>query len=293
MSPSVTETSTEAPAPTPAWKLRAGALLQRVPILSKTGLGQAYLRWQRSRQRAARRAAEARGDRTLSQPALYGIADKLDRYIGDVEGGFFVEAGANDGFEQSNTYHLERFRHWTGLLVEPTPHLFREASIERPGSRVVRAALGGPDVAGTELTLQYGGLMTVVSASKGSREGDAEYVADAFALGLETPRTFTAPAATLSSLLDEMDAPQIDLISLDVEGFEAEVLKGLDLERHAPRYLLVEQHDEAARAAVEQIVGDRYRRVEQLSPHDVLYARHDQVDGRSDRSEPRRGRPAR
>lgn len=276
MSLTANETSAEAPAPVPAWKLRVGALLRRVPILSRTGLGQVYLRWQRSRRRAARRAAEARGDRTLSRPSLYGIDDKLDRYIGDVERGFFVEAGANDGFEQSNTYHLERFRGWTGLLVEPTPHLHREATIERPGSRVVRAALGGPEVAGTELTLHYGGLMTVVAASNGSREDAAEYVSDAFALGLEAPKTFTAPAVTLSSLLDEMGAPEIDLMSLDVEGFEAEVLKGVDLDRHAPRYLLVEQRDDACRTAVERLIEGRYRRCDELSPHDVLYARSDQ-----------------
>ena len=260
----------------PAWKARLAAVLRCVPILSKSGLGQTYLRWQRGRRRRARRAAEARGDRSLSRPALHDIDRKLDRYIGTVERGFFVEAGANDGFEQSNTYHLERFRNWSGLLVEPTPHLHREACKERPGSRVVRAALGGPELHGSELVLEYGGLMTVVAASRGSAGADAVYVSEAFALGLEAPMSFTAPAATLSSLLDEMDAPEIDLMSLDVEGFEPQVLAGLDLDRHAPRYLLVEQRDEQCRTAVEQALDGRYRRCEQSSPHDVLYAREDQ-----------------
>lgn len=35
-------------------------------------------------------------------------------------------------------------------------------------------------------------------------------------------------------------APEIDLLSLDVEGYEPEVLEGLDLHRHAPRYMLIE-----------------------------------------------------
>lgn len=257
----------------PAWKLRLAAALGRVPVMSRSGLGTVYLRRQRARRRKARRAAEARGDTSLSQTALFELDRKLDRWIGDVQGGFFVEAGANDGFEQSNTYHLERFRGWTGLLVEPTPHLHREAAIERPGARVVRAALTAPEQHGSELQLQYGGMMTVVSGSKGA---DAAYAANGLALGLEAPMTFTAPAVTLSSLLDDVGAPEIDFMSLDVEGFEPEVLKGLDLDRHAPRYLLVEQHDDASRAAVEAQLGDRYRRVEQLSPLDVLYARHDQ-----------------
>jgi FkbM family methyltransferase len=260
----------------PAWKVHAAALLRRVPILSATGLGSVYLRWQRRRRRAARRAAESRGDMSLSRPALYEIDAKLDRYIGDVRGGFFVEAGANDGFEQSNTYHLERFRGWSGLLVEPTPRLHREAVLERERSRVARVALAGPDLHGQDLTLRYGGLTTVVAGSKGSAEEDVAYVAPAFELGLERPVTFTAPARTLSSLLDEIGAPEIDLMSLDIEGFEAEALRGLDLDRHAPRFLLVEQWDDASRAAVEQVLGARYRACEALSPHDMLYARADQ-----------------
>src|SRR3712207_4024508 len=33
--------------------------------------------------------------------------------------GFFVEAGANDGIDQSNTYYLESRCGWSGILVEP------------------------------------------------------------------------------------------------------------------------------------------------------------------------------
>lgn len=238
-------------------------------------MGPAYLRWQRARRRRARRLAEARGDHSLSRPALFEIDRKLDRYIGDVRGGFFVEAGANDGFEQSNTYHLERERGWAGLLVEPVPHLHRETTLERPGARVVHAALTPPEQHG-EVVLEYGGLMTVVAGSKGSAAADAAYVAPAFALGLEAPMTVTAPARTLSSLLDEMQAPEIDLMSLDLEGFEAPALRGLDLDRHAPRYLVVELRDADSRAAVEAVLGDRFRLCEELSVHDALFARRDQ-----------------
>ena len=38
-------------------------------------------------------------------------------------GGVFVEAGANDGYAQSNTYYFERMRGWSGVLIEPVPEL--------------------------------------------------------------------------------------------------------------------------------------------------------------------------
>jgi hypothetical protein len=87
---------------------------------------------------------------------------------------------------------------------------------------------------------------------------------------------FTVPARTLSSLLDEVGAPEVDLLSLDVEGYEPHVLAGLDLERHAPRYVLVEIRDPATgRPPIEAVLGERYSVAEQLSPYDLLYARAD------------------
>ena len=87
-------------------------------------------------------------------------------------------------------------------------------------------------------------------------------MADAHAVVQEAPEhEFTVPARTLSSVLDEANAPEIDLLSLDVEGFEPQVLAGLDLDRHAPRFILVEIRDMATgRAPIEAVLGDRYGR---------------------------------
>ena len=58
--------------------------------------------------RLRRHTAERLGSARYSRPALYQLDRKLEAYLGD--GGFFVEAGANDGFRFSNRYYLERFR---------------------------------------------------------------------------------------------------------------------------------------------------------------------------------------
>ncbi|CAG0885051.1 unnamed protein product [Darwinula stevensoni] len=46
----------------------------------------------------------------------------------DRHGKFFVEAGALDGQTLSKTLYLEKKYGWTGLLVEPNPHLFKKLS---------------------------------------------------------------------------------------------------------------------------------------------------------------------
>jgi len=276
--------SDRAPTAPAAWKISLIRALTRLPPYRWPAFRRRLLRARRARQRARRRAAEAGGDRALSRPSLYGMADVLDRYVPH-NGGFFVEAGANDGFEQSNTYHLERFRGWSGLLVEPVPELHREALLERPGAHVVNCALVAGDHDGAPVSMRYGGLMSIVAGTHGSEQADRDFVAPAFVLGLEQEYTFSVPARTLSSLLDELDAPRVDLLSLDVEGFEAQALRGLDLDRHAPRFILVEIHDmRDGRAAVEEVLGDRYVAIEQLSPLDMLYACADEPAAQSSRS---------
>jgi FkbM family methyltransferase len=263
----------QAPATPSPLRVRLTRLVFSVPPLRSPRVRKAYLRGQRARRRARRRAAEARGDDSLSRPALYDMERKLDRHL-DRDGGFFVEAGANDGFEQSNTYWLERFRGWRGVLVEPIPELHREAVLERPDAKVFNCALVPFDHPGGTVRMRYGGLMSIVAGARGSEAADREYVQTAFALGMEDEREVDVPARTLSSILDEVDATDIDLLSLDVEGFEPDVLRGLDLNRHAPQFVIVEVHEvSGGRARIEEILGGRYEAVEQVSPVDVLYRR--------------------
>jgi FkbM family methyltransferase len=239
-------------------------------VLRLLGLRDSVIRWRLQRARARRAAAEAHGDDRLSHPALHELDRKLDAII-DRDRGFFVEAGANDGFTQSNTYWLERFRGWRGLLVEPMPELAAEARLSRPAATVVECALAPDDAPGQRLRMKFGDLMSAVD---GAREADWEGFGTI--LGWRDPYELDVPARTLSSLLEEIDAPELDLLSLDVEGFEEPALRGLDLERHAPRYVLVEIHNsDRDRPPIDAVLGERYVEHSWLSPLDLLYVRRD------------------
>ena len=47
---------------------------------------------------------------------------------------------------------------------------------------------------------------------------------------------------TLDSILAETGVTKIDFLSIDVEGLELQVLQGLDLNKHAPQLILIEEH---------------------------------------------------
>lgn len=254
------------------WRGSVAELLLRFPSPVRDAIWRA--RW--SAARARRRRLEARGDYSLSAPAAHNMDQKLSAYL-DFDGGFFVEAGAHDGYHQSNTYWLERARGWRGVLVEPVPSLFREATRERNAAHVFNCALVADEYSSDRVQLVYGGLMTTVAGARASEAEDRAWVQTAHALVQEKPEhDFTVPARTLSSILDQLRAPRVDLLSLDVEGYEAQVLAGLDLPRHAPRWVLVEVRAGASTCeSVEAILGQRYSMVANLSPFDVLYRCND------------------
>ncbi len=193
---------------------------------------------------------EAFGSQRFSKPALYAIEDKLAQYL-TWNGGTYVECGANDGFAQSNTYYLAKHRGWSGVLIEPVPTLYQLCKRFRPESRAFNCALGSSD--GGSISINYDDLTTSVIRGPSARNAKRKPI--------------TVPLRTLTSVLAEAQLQDIDFFSLDVEGFEVEVLKGIDFERTKIKYILVET--EQLEAVVEVLPG--YSQVDQLSWHDYLF----------------------
>ena len=209
----------------------------------------------RNIQSVARRLAERLGIKRFSKPGLFEMDDKLSRHL---------------GHRESNTYFLERFRGWTGLLIEPVPELHDRCRKLRRKSICVRYALVGPDYTGSEIEITYAGLMSVVKGAFSDQQRAYEHVANGLNIQNISKYVTVAPVSTLSSLLDRLSITRrVDFLSLDVEGFEEEALRGLDLSRHRPLHILVEaRNPEKVRA----LLGEHYRLVEQLTHHDYLFS---------------------
>lgn len=215
--------------------------------------------------RRLRLASERLGSARFSRPATDGLDTTLERHL-PARPGFFVEVGAHDGFTASNTYFLERFRGWRGVLVEPIPSLYERCVRERPRSTVVNCALVG-DGHTREVSMVYRGPRSRVAGHAVPAAPEYDF------LDWERGFTVTVPARTLSSILDEAGATEIDLLVLDVEGYELEALRGLDLSRHAPALVLVETNEAASE--LEDVLGDGYELIELPTPADALYRRVD------------------
>ncbi|GMQ83084.1 MAG: hypothetical protein BMS9Abin05_2562 [Rhodothermia bacterium] len=178
----------------------------------------------------------------------YGLQEldrKLEKFL-NFDNGFFIEIGGWDGITYSNTLFFERFRNWRGILIEPSPNEFLKCRINRPNSHVVCCACVPFDYAKQFVPMTYCASMTIAHSSEGARNqisdiGEHVLSGRKFLKSDETVYEFGALAKPLTSILDEHGIRNdIDLLVLDVEGFEMNVLKGIDFSRHAPKYICVE-----------------------------------------------------
>lgn len=210
--------------------------------------------------RAQVRVAELFRSRKYSSPGLRGLDVQVRAHL-EVDQGVFLEIGANDGFSQSNTYYLERWQGWRGILIEPVPRLYRIARKFRPRSKTFNLACVGPD-GPDSIEIVDIGLMSVTHG----QQGDVDEIER---LGRGRPaRTYQVPTSTLSAVIDAAGFPGIDLMSVDVEGAELDVLAGLDLARHTPGVLVVEtKYPEQIAALLE----GHMELAATLSVHDYLF----------------------
>jgi FkbM family methyltransferase len=148
-------------------------------------------------------------------------------FFGARTDGFFLEAGANHPVKCSQTWLFEQHG-WRGILVEPIAKNCELLRQHRPGSRVFQCALGAPE--------QRGRAQINISA------GDDVLSGLVVNEGVTVERTEEVEVRTLDEVLAEAGNPKLDLMSLDVEGFELQVLRGFDLARHRPAILVVEDH---------------------------------------------------
>jgi FkbM family methyltransferase len=214
-----------------------------------------------------RTVLEFAGIDRYSHPALNGLDYKLAKYL-NCRNGFFIEIGANDGFTQSNTYYFEKLRGWHGVLIEPIPSLYKQAVRRRVHSRVFNCACVPFGYTDTHVKMIYSNLMSLVEGALHDPAAEASHIACGNTVQNVQSYEILVPARTLTSILDECKVSHIDLLSLDVEGYEVDVLRGLDFSRYPPQYMLVEVH---FRDELEALISDRYECIERLTDLDFLY----------------------
>jgi FkbM family methyltransferase len=204
--------------------------------------------------------------------SLHDLDKKIERYL-DHSNGFYVELGANDGITQSNTLYFEKYKNWSGILVEPSPNNYLKCLANRSNKNYIFCnACVSFDFKDKFVEIAFSNLM---STPFGLESDISDPISNAtsgeqFLDNSEVVFTFGAIAKTLNEILIISKAPNvIDFMSLDVEGAEIEVLKGIDHRTFRFKYLCIECRDIIKLTTY--LNGLDYELIEQLTKHDYLF----------------------
>lgn len=180
--------------------------------------------------------------------------------------GFFVEFGAANGVDISNTHLLEKEFNWSGILAEP--------------ARIWHKDLKANRIAKIEFDCVWkesGKLLDFTEVDIVDLSTISEFKSkDMHSESRKPGKSYSVNTISLLDLLERHDAPRrIDYLSIDTEGSEYEILRNFDFDSYRFSVITCEHNYTSDREKIyDLLISKGYqRKFEQLSKFDDWYVR--------------------
>ena len=193
-----------------------------------------------------------------------------------LQNGFFVEFGATDGKTLSNTFLLEKYLKWNGILVEPSKG-YHKALEENRDCIIDKRCVYSESNKQVEFSENKdSGELSAIKEYLPEVKKVKDNINLQRALKLKNTKTeiYNVETVSLIDLLDQHNAPKIiDYISIDTEGSEYDILKTFDFDKYQFRLLTVEHNYEPYREKIHELLTKKgYRRMlKEISKYDDWY----------------------
>jgi len=152
----------------------------------------------------------------------------LWRALREVEGGFYIDIGAQDPVIDSVS--LAFYEHgWRGIHVEPNGHYADKLRAARPDEEVVQAAISATPGLIDFYEIEGSGLSTADAAQAERHRQDGYPV-----------RRSSVPTLRLADLFDKVAGREIHWLKIDVEGLERQVIESWGEHSARPWVLVIE-----------------------------------------------------
>jgi FkbM family methyltransferase len=182
--------------------------------------------------------------------------------------GYFVEFGAANGLELSNTYMLEKELGWTGILAEPA-HIWHDDLLKNRSCHISFDCVWTKSHEEIEFNEVSAAELSTIDAFSDS-DGHSQTRAEG--------KKYKVYTCSLLDLLKKYKAPQeIDYLSIDTEGSEFEILSAFDFDAYKIKVITCEHNFSPMRDKImELLVSKSYvRKYEELSQFDDWYVLSD------------------
>jgi len=197
--------------------------------------------------------------------------------VGDLFDKTFLEFGATNGVDLSNSYMLENNFRWTGILAEPSPQWHKELKNNRPNTRIITDCIW--KCSGEKLDFfvsDFGELSTLVDYKLNdisSMPGNTE-------ARIQDGKVVEVESISLNDVMKKnFNGKAPSYLSIDTEGSEYEILQSLDFEKYRPIVFTVEHNFTNSQSQIDKLLSQNgYIRVfKEITVFDAWYVRADAI----------------
>jgi FkbM family methyltransferase len=183
----------------------------------------------------------------------------------------FLEFGATNGVDLSNTYLLEDQLSWSGVLVEPDTQWIDQLKKNRPRSKIISKCIWKNS--GEKLTF-FSSDSGVLSTIEDFKYSDFESMPDNANERVKAGKNIEVETITLNQLIvEEFNKVSPSYISIDTEGSEYEILNVFNFSKYHPMVLTVEHNFTELENKIDQLMlkNDYIRVFKNMTAFDSWY----------------------
>ena len=183
----------------------------------------------------------------------------------------FLEFGATDGLNLSNTYSLEKFSNWSGVLAEPDTQWHNNLKLNRPNTKIIYDCVWIKSNETLDFISSSAGELSTIENYKYSDQ-------DSMPLNSKNRNKITnkikVNTISLNDLINiEFNNSAPSYISIDTEGSEYDILKSFDFDNFKPKVFTIEHNHSSLEKQIDELLKkNNFERIfRKLTDFDAWY----------------------
>jgi len=184
--------------------------------------------------------------------ASFVIGDKFEKT--------FFEFGATNGIDLSNSYTLERYLNWKGVLSEPSPQWHDDLKKNRPYTNIISECIWSES--NKELNF-FVSDVGVLSSLENFKESDKISMPGNTQARIKNGKNIIVKTISLNDVIEkQFNSKSPSYISIDTEGSEYEILKNFNFKKYKPLVFTIEHNFTELQLKIDKLMySNNYIRV--------------------------------